>query len=156
MTAPPRPRANPALGSALDLRRSQIRTYERVMGEYGDVVRLAVGPPGVRFDLYCVFHPDGVKAVLAGSRAGYSKGNRFYRQHAYFPFGAGPRACTGSHFAMLEAIIALALLLQRFEIRSDREDLRPDTEGITLRPKGAVPMQLSARQSNGGRTGRRP
>jgi hypothetical protein len=88
MTAPPRPRANPALGSALDLRRSQIRTYERVMGEYGDVVRLAVGPPGVRFDLYCVFHPDGVKAVLAGSSAGYSKGNRFYRQIAQ-TFGRG-------------------------------------------------------------------
>ena len=66
MAAPPHPRGNPVLGSALDLRRSQIRTYERVMREYGDVVRLAVGPPGVRFDLYCVFHPDGVKAVLAG------------------------------------------------------------------------------------------
>ena len=82
MAAPPHPRANPVLGSAPDLRRSQIRTYERVMREYGDVVRLVVGPPGVRFDLYCVFHPDGVKAVLAGSRAGYSKGNRFYRQIA--------------------------------------------------------------------------
>jgi cytochrome P450 len=82
MAAPPYPRANPVLGSAPDLRRSQIRTYERVMREYGDVVRLVVGPPGVRFDLYCVFHPDGVKAVLAGSRAGYSKGNRFYRQIA--------------------------------------------------------------------------
>jgi cytochrome P450 len=77
--APPRPRANPVLGSALDLRRSRIRTYERVMREHGDVVRLVVGPPGVRFELYCVFHPDGVRAVLAGSREGYSKRNRFYR-----------------------------------------------------------------------------
>jgi cytochrome P450 len=76
---PPRPRANPLLGSALDLRRSRIRTYVRMMREYGDVVRLAVGPPGLRFELYCVFHPDDVKAVLAGSREGYSKGTRFYR-----------------------------------------------------------------------------
>jgi cytochrome P450 len=88
MAAPPRPRANPVLGSALDLRRSQIRTYERVMREHGDVVRLAVGPPGVRFDLYCVFHPEGVKAVLARSRERYSKGNRFYEQIAQ-AFGRG-------------------------------------------------------------------
>ena len=82
MPAPPRPRANPVLGSALELRRSQIRTYERVMREHGDVVRLVVGPPGLRFELYLAFHPDGVKAVLAGSREGYSKGNRFYQQIA--------------------------------------------------------------------------
>ena len=88
MAAPPHPRANPVLGSALDLRKSQIRTYERVMREHGDVVKLVVGPPGVRFDLYCVFHPDGVKAVLAGSREGYSKGNRFYQQIAQ-SFGWG-------------------------------------------------------------------
>ena len=88
MAAPPHPRGNPALGWALDLRSSQIRTYEHVMREHGDVVRLAVGPPGVRFDLYCVFHPDGVKAVLAGSREGYSKGNRFYKQIAQ-AFGWG-------------------------------------------------------------------
>jgi cytochrome P450 len=86
--APPQPRANPVLGSALDLRRSQIRTYERAMHELGDVVRLAVGPAGVRFHLYCVFHPDGVKAVLAGSRDRYSKGNRFYKQIAQ-AFGWG-------------------------------------------------------------------
>jgi cytochrome P450 len=88
MAAPPRPRAHPVLGWALDLRRSQIRTYERVMREQGDVVRLVVGPPGVRFELYLVFHPDGVRAVLAGSRQGYSKGNRFYRQIAQ-AFGWG-------------------------------------------------------------------
>ena len=97
MAAPPHPRANPLLGSALDLRRSQIRTYERVMREYGDVVRLVVGPPGVRFELYCVFHPDGVKAVLAGSRERYSKGNRFYRQIAE-SFGWGLLTSEGEHW----------------------------------------------------------
>ncbi|HYN52780.1 MAG TPA: cytochrome P450, partial [Thermoleophilaceae bacterium] len=80
--APPRPSAHPVLGWALELRRSQIRTYERVMREQGDVVRLVVGPPGLRFELYMVFHPDGVKSVLAGSREAYSKGNRFYLQIA--------------------------------------------------------------------------
>jgi cytochrome P450 len=94
MAAPPHPRANPVLGSALDLRKSQIRTYERVMREHGDVVKLVVGPPGVRFDLYCVFHPDGVKAVLAGSREGYSKGNRFYQQIAQ-SFGWGQLTSEG-------------------------------------------------------------
>jgi cytochrome P450 len=79
---PPHPRANPLLGSALDLRRSQIRTYVRVMHELGDVVRLTAGPPGMRIDLYLVFHPDGIQRVLAGSREGYTKGNRFYREIA--------------------------------------------------------------------------
>jgi cytochrome P450 len=86
--APPRARGNPLLGLALDLRRDQIRTYERVMREYGDVVRLVVGPPGLRFELYCVFHPDGVKAVLGGPREGFTKGNRFYRTMAE-SFGSG-------------------------------------------------------------------
>jgi cytochrome P450 len=80
--APPRPRAHPVLGSTLDLRRSQVTTYERMMREHGDVVRLAVGPPGLRFELYCVFHPDGVRDVLAGSRESYSKATRGFRQVA--------------------------------------------------------------------------
>jgi cytochrome P450 len=70
------------LGSALELRRSQVETYARVMREQGDVVRLAIGPPGLRLDLYCVFHPDGVREVLAGSRDGFTKRNRFYVQIA--------------------------------------------------------------------------
>jgi hypothetical protein len=74
MAAPPHPRANSVLGSALDLRRSQIHTYERAMREHGDVVRPVVGPRGVYLRLYCVFHFDGVKAVLAGSRERFSKG----------------------------------------------------------------------------------
>jgi len=88
VTAPPLLPGSRLVGSALDLRRSQIRTYERAMREYGDVVRIAVGPPGLRFDLYCVFHPDGVRRVLAGPRGTYSKANRFYREIAA-SFGRG-------------------------------------------------------------------
>jgi cytochrome P450 len=102
--APPRLRANPVLGSALDLRRSRIRTYMRAMREHGDVVRLAVGPPGVRFDLYCVFHPDGVGAVLAGSREGYSKGTRFYRQIAE-AFGWGLLTSEGDRWQRQRRLI---------------------------------------------------
>jgi cytochrome P450 len=80
--APPQPRGNRMLGSALELRRSQIGTYERVMREHGDVVKLTIGPPGLRIDLYCVFHPDGVQHVLAGPRGRYSKGNRFFQEIA--------------------------------------------------------------------------
>jgi cytochrome P450 len=70
------------LGSALELRRSQIGTYERVMREHGDVVRLVIGPPGLRLNLYCVFHPDGVRDVLAGTRQAYSKRTRGYQEIA--------------------------------------------------------------------------
>jgi cytochrome P450 len=65
--------------------------------------------------------------------------------HAYYPFGAGTRACIGSHFAMLEATIAVAVLLQPFRIHSPQPDVPLDTAGITLRPKGPVAIQPTAR-----------
>jgi cytochrome P450/NADPH-cytochrome P450 reductase len=68
-----------------------------------------------------------------------------WHPYAYSPFGADPRACIGSHFAILEAAIAVAVLLQRFRIDSQLEDVPLDSEGITLRPKGAVPIRLGPR-----------
>jgi cytochrome P450 len=64
---------------------------------------------------------------------------------AYFPFGGGPRACIGAQFAMLEATIAIAVLLQRFDVHSQHERVPLDTQGITLRPRQAVPIQLTPR-----------
>jgi cytochrome P450 len=35
---------------------------------------------------------------------------------AYIPFGAGPRACIGRNLAMLEMVVTLARVLERFEL----------------------------------------
>jgi hypothetical protein len=61
---------------APELQRDQLGTYERLVAEYGDVVRLVVGPRGLRRELYLVTHPDGVQQVLAGDPDGYSKSTR--------------------------------------------------------------------------------
>ncbi len=57
---------------------------------------------------------------------------------SYFPFGGGPRACIGQHFAKLEAVLILATVTRavRFEIC---DNTTPRAEGgITLRPAGPV------------------
>jgi cytochrome P450 len=74
--------ASRLVGSARELRRDRLGTFERAMREDGDVVRFLVGPPGRRFEVYGVFHPDGVQSVLAGSRGRYSKATRVYQEIA--------------------------------------------------------------------------
>jgi cytochrome P450 len=64
---------------------------------------------------------------------------------AYLPFGAGPRTCIGSSFALQEATIVLATLVQRFDM-----ELLPDaqvwpTQKITLRPAYGLPMRIAPR-----------
>lgn len=63
---------------------------------------------------------------------------------AHFPFGGGPRRCIGDAFAMLEAKLCLACLLQAFEI--DAGEPRPKLEpSITLRPGGPVNARVQPR-----------
>ena len=57
---------------------------------------------------------------------------------AYLPFGAGPRVCIGSGFAIQEAMIILATLLSRFRFTSNMgRDPKP-VMILTLRPEGGV------------------
>jgi len=64
---------------------------------------------------------------------------------AYFPFGVGSRTCLGNHFAMMEGVIALAMIAQRYRLRlADGATVEPIAMG-TLRPVGVVPMQVEPR-----------
>ncbi|MET0746652.1 MAG: cytochrome P450 [Rhizobium sp.] len=67
--------------------------------------------------------------------------NRFQ----YLPFGAGPRVCIGATFALQEAVIALAVMMNRF-----RFDVTPRTnpwpvQKLTTQPQGGLPMQVTPR-----------
>jgi cytochrome P450 len=68
-------------------------------------------------------------------------------KHAWLPFGAGPRACIGREFALMEAQLALAMLLQRFSL-SAVPGRRPTAQArMTLRPEGGVQVYLRRRPS---------
>lgn len=64
---------------------------------------------------------------------------------AYLPFGAGPRVCVGAQFALTEAIIVLAMLIQRFEITL--EDTSPvlPVAIITTQPNRPVAFRFTPR-----------
>lgn len=66
-------------------------------------------------------------------------------RYAYIPFGAGPRICIGNHFAMMEAQLILASIVQRYRIRLTVEPPILPEPLITLRPQGGMPVRLVAR-----------
>jgi cytochrome P450 len=63
----------------------------------------------------------------------------------YLPFGIGPRVCIGAQFALTEATLVLARLVQAFEIRrADSRSVTP-VAAITVRPDHPPPFHLRRR-----------
>jgi cytochrome P450 / NADPH-cytochrome P450 reductase len=56
--------------------------------------------------------------------------------NAYKPFGTGFRACIGRHFALQEAIVALAMILQRFELLDHAGYELKIKQTLTIKPEG--------------------
>lgn len=65
------------------------------------------------------------------------------RDHAWIPFGGGPRACIGARFAQVEATLLLATLGQRFHLHTTPRQ-------VTARPRlllqPAVPIHATVRR----------
>lgn len=66
-------------------------------------------------------------------------------EHAYLPFGGGPRVCIGQHFAMMEAQLCLAALAQRVEWQVVPGQSRALSPAVTLRPKHGMRVTVRRR-----------
>jgi cytochrome P450 len=64
---------------------------------------------------------------------------------AFLPFGGGPRICIGSHFAMMEAALVLATLVQRLDLEVPRSFELELAPVITLRAKDGLPVRVRRR-----------
>lgn len=110
------------------------RVHTRLAGRYdfapGDWVLVAVnalhrdpaawGPEPDRFD------PDRFTSAQIRAR----------HPHAFKPFGTGARACIGRQFAYHEMLIALAMIVRRFDLDADPDYRLRVAEQLTMRPEG--------------------
>jgi cytochrome P450 len=65
---------------------------------------------------------------------------------AYFPFGGGPRQCIGNTFALMETVLVLATIAQKFRLRLVPNHRVAPLASITLRPRHGVRVTLERRQ----------
>jgi cytochrome P450 len=81
------------------------------------------------------FDPDRFLPEAAAERPRYT----------YMPFGGGPRQCIGVNFALYEAKLVLATLLQRYSVELvPGQDLSCDA-AVTLRPAHGMKVRLRRR-----------
>ncbi|XP_050280042.1 cytochrome P450 97B2, chloroplastic [Quercus robur] len=72
--------------------------------------------------------------------------NEIIADFAFLPFGGGPRKCVGDQFALMESTVALALLLQKFdvELKGSPESVELVT-GATMHTKNGMWCKLKKR-----------
>lgn len=64
---------------------------------------------------------------------------------SYIPFGGGMRFCIGANFAMMQAVLMLATMIQRVQFDRVAEQKVEPYAMITLRPKNGIQVHVSPR-----------
>jgi cytochrome P450 len=72
----------------------------------------------------------------------FSEATQRLPRFAYFPFGGGARLCIGASFAMMEAVLLLAAIAQKFRFELIPGHPIIPVPSITLRPKYGMKMTL--------------
>ncbi|KAH8250912.1 hypothetical protein KR038_004590 [Drosophila bunnanda] len=78
----------------------------------------------------------------------YLDENKAFKKAAYMPFGEGPRHCIGLRMGKVNVKIALAKMLSNFdlEICKEKREIEFGANGVTLMPKGGVPVRISRKK----------
>jgi cytochrome P450 len=67
------------------------------------------------------------------------------QKFTFLPFGAGPRLCIGVHFAMMEAVLALASLMGKLRFSATPQTRMASAAWMTLRPRHGVHLRIDGR-----------
>jgi cytochrome P450 len=66
-------------------------------------------------------------------------------KYAYFPFGGGPRQCIGNYFAMMEVVLLMATIGQRFKFSLDEGHKVEVLPVLSLRPRNGIKVVIQGR-----------
>ena len=107
---------------------------------------LPKGPAGHGPDARAAHAPQGVGPADEFDIDRWLPENRSqHHPHAYKPFGNGERACIGRQFALTEARLALALVLQNFAITDPNDYQIKVKETLTRKPENFM-VRVRSRQ----------
>ncbi|MED6179552.1 hypothetical protein PIB30_001846 [Stylosanthes scabra] len=74
--------------------------------------------------------------------------NEIISDFAFLPFGGGPRKCVGDQFALMESTVALAMLLQNFDVQlKGTPDSVELVTGATIHTKNGLWCKLTKRSN---------
>ncbi|MCO5578826.1 hypothetical protein L7F22_032673 [Adiantum nelumboides] len=136
---PPLPELGPRVEASADCKSLQLKSMKGMQI-----------PKGMSFAIPLLFlHRD---KDLWGDDANEFKPERFNEgiskacKHpcAYLPFSFGPRTCIGQNFALMEAKVVLATLLQHFRFHLSTNYMHAPFAAITVRPRYGVPIILES------------
>ncbi len=68
-------------------------------------------------------------------------------RYGYLPFGAGPRVCIGNSFAMMEARLILATMVQQAELSLVPGQTIVPKQLVTVRPANGIEVKVKMRES---------